>query len=197
MTISYFGYGSLVNSATLPETAQVTPGRLDGWVREWRIRGSNQTGRGVCSLSVAPEEDAKIRGVLATEPKHGLAKLELREWKYDRIDGVGGAFRCDLENLPGPDDMFLFRSKPEHNDWGDADHPILQSYLDCVLAGFHALWGEEGVVHFLETTRGWHVPILADRGEPVYPRAIRLDAVMTEMIDDHLAGLKVRYLTPA
>lgn len=194
MTISYFGYGSLVNVATLPEHTSVTPGRLDGWVREWRIRGKNPAGRGVCSLSVAPEDGTLIKGVLATEPKDGWDKLAQREWKYDRVHGIGGAFRCDDKSAAGPEEMFLFRSKPEHADWGDADHPILQSYLDCVLAGFHAFWGEAGVSHFLDTTRGWHVPILADRDNPVYPRAIRLEQRVAELIDDHLADRKIRYL---
>ena len=194
MTITYFGYGSLVNNATLPEHTEITPGRLDGWVREWRIWGTNQVGRGVCSLSVAPEAGTVIRGVAAVEPKAGLEKLEQREHKYHRVHGVGEAFRCDEKGEPGREDMFLFRSKPEHYGWGDKDHPILQSYLDCVLAGFHASWGEAGVSHFLETTRGWHIPVLADRDQPFYPRAVDLETKLAEMIDDHLSDLKVRFL---
>lgn len=194
MTISYFGYGSLVNTATLPGHTKVTPGSLSGWTREWRIRGKGAMGRGVCSLSVAPDPGTAIRGVLANEPKSGLEKLEQREWKYDRVHGVGEAFSCDEKGADGPEDMFLFRSRREHAHWGDDEHPILQSYLDCVLAGFHAFWGEAGVTHFLETTNGWHVPVLADRSEPVYPRAVQLDAKLAELIDDHLSGLKLRYL---
>lgn len=197
MTITYFGYGSLVNNATLPDHTRIRPGRLDGWVREWRIWGTNQIGRGVCSLSVAPETGSEIRGVAAVEPKTGLQKLEEREHKYHRVHGIGEAFRCDERGASGPDDMFLFRSKPEFHGWGDEDHPILQSYLDCVLAGFHEIWGEEGVSHFLDTTRGWHVPILKDRDNAFYPRAVALDDVMAEMIDDHLADHDVRYIKPA
>ncbi|WP_417668080.1 gamma-glutamylcyclotransferase [Roseibium sp.] len=195
MTISYFGYGSLVNVETLSEHTSVKPGRLDGWVREWRIRGGNAQIGGVCSLSVAPEQGAAIRGVGAQEPKAGLDALNQREWKYDRIDGVGRDFRCEEQQKPGPDEMFLYRSKAEYTGWGDEDHPILQSYLDCVLAGFHAFWGEEGISHFVETTRGWHVPILQDRETPVYPRAVALAPELREAIDDHLSSQKVTYLS--
>ncbi|WP_209003796.1 gamma-glutamylcyclotransferase family protein [Labrenzia sp. CE80] len=194
MTITYFGYGSLVNVATLGSATVVQPGTLTGWVREWRIRGANMQGQGVCALSVAPEATTSIRGVSAREPKAGLEKLDKREGRYHRIDGVGSAFRCDAEGKPGDEAMFLYQSKPEHYGWGCAENPILQSYVDCVLAGFHAFWGEEGIRHFIETTRGWHVPILADRNAPVYPRAVLLQPEVQEMIDDHLADQKVTFL---
>lgn len=194
MTITYFGYGSLVNVGTLAEGATAVPGCLSGWVREWRIWGTNQIGRGVCTLSVGREEGSEIRGVLVTEPKEGLPALEKREHKYDAVHGIGGAFAHDHDGSDGPQDMFLFKSKPEYYGWGDDDHPVLQSYIDCVLQGFHAHWGEAGVRHFLETTRGWHVPVLYDREAPIYPRAIKLEARLREMIDDLLADLKVRHL---
>ncbi|WP_417684165.1 gamma-glutamylcyclotransferase family protein [Roseibium sp.] len=197
MTISYFGYGSLVNVETLNRGASVRPGTLDGWVREWRIRGhSPQTG-GVCSLTVAPEAGASIRGVAVVEPKEGLEALSRREWKYDRVQDIGRAFRCDASGKPGPEGMFLFRSKPEFTDWGDEDHPILQSYVDCVLAGFHAFWGEEGVANFIGTTRGWHVPILADRDCPRYPRAVKLRRDVRELIDTLLSEQGVIHLKPS
>ncbi|ADZ71175.1 hypothetical protein [Polymorphum gilvum] len=195
MTMSYFGYGSLVNVRTLAPAARAQPGCLSGWVREWRIWGTGELGRGVCALTVAPAAGTTLRGVRIDEPAQGLDALLARERKYDRIDGIGAAFRHDADAAPGPQDMFLFRSRPEHYGWGDDDHPILQSYLDCVLAGFHAFWGEAGIVHFLQTTDGWHVPILKDRDAPVYPRAIALDPALREAIDDLLSDQRVRYLS--
>ncbi len=197
MTISYFGYGSLVNVETLNAQTVVTPGRLSGWRREWRIRGKDPKGFGVCSLTVVPEEGSTVFGVAASEPKKGLDVLQRREWKYDRIDGVGPSFRCDARQLAGAEDMFLFRAKPEHYEWGDDEHPILQSYVDCVLAGFHAFWGEAGVRHFMDTTHGWHVPILADRERPIYPRSVKLSRELRDLIDDHLGARKVSYLKVA
>jgi len=197
MTITYFGYGSLVNVETLAEGATAVPGTLAGWVREWRIWGTNQIGRGVCTLSVGQETGSEIRGVLVREPKEGLSALERREHKYHAVHGIGERFSHENDGRSGPEDMFLFKSKPEHYGWGDDDHPILQSYIDCVLAGFHAHWGEEGVRHFLETTRGWHVPVLFDRDNPIYPRAIELEHSLRELIDDLLADLKIRHLQPS
>lgn len=194
MTISYFGYGSLVNVATLPDHAEVTPGTLDGWVRQWSIAGREIEGHGVCSLCVVPRDGVAIRGVMAREPREGLERLERREHMYDKVDGIGERFRCDAQGASGPNDMFLFRAKPRYYGWGDAENPILQSYVDCVLKGFHDFWGEEGVRHFIETTEGWHVPILADRDAPRYPRAIVLSESLRELIDDLLADHGVTYL---
>lgn len=192
--MTYFGYGSLVNINTLNQGTQVSPGCLSGWVREWRITGLNKLGRGVCSLSVGKSTTMTIRGVSATEPKSGLKQLDQREWKYQRINGVGRNFRCDEHGHPGARDMFLYRSRPEHYGWGSVDFPILQSYVDCVLAGFYAFWGEEGIRHFIDTTRGWHVPVLADRETPIYPRAVTPSPDILEVIDDNLSDKKVSYL---
>ncbi|MBO0346103.1 gamma-glutamylcyclotransferase family protein [Roseibium limicola] len=197
MTISYFGYGSLVNTATLPSHTQVTPGTLTGWVRQWSISGRETAKRGVCSLCVVRKEGAQIRGVLASEPRDGLARLEQREYMYDKVSDVGHEFRADEKGGPGPQDMFLFQAKAAHYAWGDAANPILQSYVDCVLTGFHNFWGEEGVRHFFDTTEGWHVPILADRAAPQYPRAIVLDPHVRDLIDGCLGELGVTYLKDA
>lgn len=103
MTITYFGYGSLVNVETLAPDAGATPGRLTGWAREWRIWGTTALGRGVCALSVAPAAGQVIRGVSVSEPKAGLEALEQREHKYQRVtDGVAAAFRCDARAAAGP-----------------------------------------------------------------------------------------------
>lgn len=194
MTISYFGYGSLVNTQTLPEGAQVVPGQLEGWVREWRIWGTTEFSRGICALSVSPKPGVTIRGVLAREPKERLAELDAREAKYHRVAGIGPAFLCDAKKEAGPEDMFLYRSRPEHYGWGSDAYPILQSYIDCVLQGFHAFWGLEGVDHFLETTDGWHVPILKDRQAPIYPRAQIIEDDLLAEFDTRLKNLGVRYL---
>lgn len=195
MTISYFGYGSLVNAETLPEGTDLSPGRLDGWIREWRVCGKDAEGRGRCALSVRRSEGVYIRGVLATECKSGFADLALREKRYDKIDGIGSSFRCDEQGAEGPEDMFLFAASPPHRAWGDETHPILQSYLDCVLKGFFDLWGEEGIGHFLETTEGWEAPVLSDRHAPVYSRAVVLDPDLRALIDERLHAHGIAYLT--
>lgn len=196
MTITYFGYGSLVNVDTIPREAEVTPGRLTGWLRQWRVCGQGEDGQGRCALTVRQEEGSEIWGVMAREPRTRLADLELREQRYLKVEAVGVAFRCEALQQQGPDDLFLFQAAPEHTRWGCDRHPILQSYLDCVLAGYFRTWGEGGIDHFLATTDGWHVPVLADRERPRYPRRIVLDPELADLIDGKLRALGISYLAP-
>lgn len=131
---------------------------------------------------------------MTREQQTRLQALEQRESRYEKIGQIGAAFRCDAEKRPGPDDLFLFKATPENERWGCEQHPILQSYLDCVLAGFQQTWGAEGIDHFLETTDGWHVPVLKDRSAPLYPRAVKIDPNVLDLIDAKLAALNLTYL---
>ncbi len=193
MKIAYFGYGSLVNKATLSRESRSTPGELRGWIREWRVKGAAGDGNGACALTVRPAYGVSIKGVLVNEPATGLAALDLRERRYNRIDGIGADFLAEVEGASGQGDAFLYRAKESHYGWGDEEHPILQSYIDCVLAGYFSYWGIAGIDHFLQTTEGWHAPILADRANPRYPRAISLGLELSGIIDDALRGLGVSY----
>lgn len=192
-TISYFGYGSLVNCDTRVAGSVAVRGRLSGWVREWRIAGPTPRG-GVCSLTVRPEAGTDIRGLMVREHRDGLVTLDKREWRYDRIDLGEGAFRPDVEAVPQDAAGFVYRAKDAHYRWGDEDHPILLSYVDCVLAGFLKHWGEEGVRHFVETTHGWHVPLFDDRADPRYPRAVMISNDQRAFFDEALAEAGARTL---
>jgi glutathione-specific gamma-glutamylcyclotransferase len=195
MTITYFGYGSLVNADTIPADTEVKPGRLRGWIREWRVCGEGEDGQGRCALTVREEPDAEIWGVLAREPRTRLLGLEKREKRYEKIEAIGAAFACEARSKPGPKGLFLFKASPEHRRWGSETHPILQSYLDCVLAGYFKIWGEVGIDHFLRTTDGWHVPVLQDRIRPHYPRSIELDLQLAGLIDEKLKSLGIDFVT--
>lgn len=194
MQIAYFGYGSLVNRRTLAPESRSTPGQLQGWIREWRVRGSAGGSSGACALTVRPQEGVSIKGVLVREPLSGLAALDLREQRYDRVDGIGPDFLADAKAGVRESDVFLYRAKEIHYGWGDEAHPILQSYIDCVLAGYHSYWGIAGIEHFLQTTEGWHAPILADRHQPRYPRAVVLEPGLAGTIDEALKTLGVTFI---
>lgn len=191
MTLTYFGYGSLVNADTVPENAELVPGRLSGWIREWRVCGKWENGQGRCALSVRRHAGSEIWGVMTREAKARLNDLEKRESRYEKVGAISSAFRCDAEQKQGPEDLFLFRASAEHERWGCEQHPILQSYLDCVLAGFDRIWGPAGIDHFLNTTDGWHVPVLQDRNKPHYPRAIRLEREVRRRIDERLEAMEL------
>ena len=198
MKINYFGYGSLVNRDTVSEQADHTPGSLTGWVREWRVcgiaRGTENTSLGRCSLTVRAEPGSEILGVLLSEPVAGLPALEAREKRYEKVHGMGERFQCVALGEPGPSEMFVFQARPEHRRWGCDTYPILQSYLDCVLAGYFRIWGAQGLRHFFETTDGWHVPVLRDRDAPVYRRAIKLEPDLRTLIDNELKGRGIRFV---
>ncbi|MEP3049340.1 MAG: gamma-glutamylcyclotransferase family protein [Roseibium sp.] len=191
MKITYFGYGSLVNAETVPDNAELIPGRLKGWVREWRVCSVWENGQGRCTLSVREDATSEIWGVMTHEHLARMNDLEKRESSYEQVGAIAAAFRCEAEQKPGPRDLFLFRAAPAHQKWGCENHPILNSYLDCVLAGYHSIWGEAGIDHFLETTEGWHVPVLQDREKPVYPRAVHLDKDLRCLIDKKLEPMEL------
>ncbi|KZK83394.1 hypothetical protein PsAD13_02792 [Pseudovibrio sp. Ad13] len=198
--ICYFGYGSLVNEETLPAGTTVVAGQLSGWKREWRgcSKGKEGNGRmsgvGVCALGVRREEGSVIRGAIVLDTKANLPALDKREWHYNRKSLSDDSFVPDCGRQM-PSDTFLYQVQDQYAHWGNDEHPILQSYVDCVMAGFHRLWGREGLLHFMETTDGWdRVPILNDRAEPFYPRAIVLSKELAGTIDDLLKSVNAQYL---
>ncbi|MTI16738.1 gamma-glutamylcyclotransferase [Rhodobacteraceae bacterium RKSG542] len=196
-SFSYFGYGSLVNEDTLPEGTTVVAGELSGYVREWGgcARWNSPTNRiesGVCALSVRKQEGATIKGVLVLDKMVNLPRLDERERHYDRLTLDTKVFAAD-KAAALPDDMFMYKVSKEYAGWGSDEYPILQSYVDCVLAGFDRLWGQAGIDHFMQTTLGWdRVPILNDRHSPFYPRAVSLDRSLHERIDAALSSVGAR-----
>ncbi|MTH96801.1 gamma-glutamylcyclotransferase family protein [Roseibium sp. RKSG952] len=196
MHITYFGYGSLVNVDTLAKDASPLPGRLQGWRREWRVCGRTPDGHGVCALTVTRAPGEEIRGVAVSEPEAGLASLDAREHKYRQVHGVGESFQPEQADADVPGGLFLYQAKDDHYRWGSDSCPIFQSYLDCVLQGFFNFWGEDGLVHFFESTSGWHVPVLADRDAPRYVRARALDRELTALIDALVKDWKLTLVEP-
>ncbi len=177
-----FGYGSLVNRKT-HDFAPSRPAEIKDWQRSWshRIRSS---GQGASSLTITPAPGVSIKGLVSTVRPDQIAGLDAREAGYD------------LHTLPAP--VFggqLAKTDPIHtyisadDQIGDAEHPILQSYLDTVLLGFLREFAESGVTHFLDTTVGWQTPILKDRINPIYPRTTPLAADHADFFDQELKKL--------
>ncbi|HEX2257520.1 MAG TPA: gamma-glutamylcyclotransferase family protein, partial [Afifellaceae bacterium] len=84
MTIfTCFGYGSLVNPATLAPDIVAVPVRLSGWRRAWRLAGPSSYGRR-CTLNVVPDPGCVIDGVVIAQPHGRLAALDRREAEYAR-----------------------------------------------------------------------------------------------------------------
>ena len=189
-----FGYGSLVNKDTLATGTPAIRVRVAGWRRAWRHSGLTAFGRR-CTLTVYPDPDSAIDGVVIAQPMDALPALDQREGQYTRHGVDDGALQWLDPRPDGWPAPFIYVGNGEHRRPGDADHPIMLSYLDVVIAGFLRTFGASGADHFLATTDDWHVPVLNDREAPRYPRALSLSTSERDRVDcclDELAIVPVQ-----
>lgn len=186
--ISYFGYGSLVNRDTRPDAEQATNVVLNGWQRVWNHRVSQNDSRHPCtSLSIEPAEGF-IEGVLVQIAECDLPVLDQREYGYERIRLAATDFVIP-ENLD-VQEVYVYRSLAHNRHLADEHHPVVQSYVDCVMAGYLKRFEEDGLQRFLHSTRGWDRPLLKDRHAPTYPRHVPLPAQHHARFDDLLAPVR-------
>jgi hypothetical protein len=180
--VAYFGYGSLVNRATLrTEIVDIVPARLVGWRRCWRPR-PDMPGFPAALLTVRREPGAICDGVLIVDRAENLAAVDLREARYRRVR----LEKAEVEVSATSDGEF-----PTYVYEADLEippHPepplILQSYLDAVMQGFHHMHGEGGLRRFLAETHGFsEIAIRPDRESPVYPRAVLLSEAERALFD--------------
>ena len=185
-----FGYGSLVNKDTLAPGTRTVRVRVAGWRRAWRHSGLTSFGRR-CTLTVYPDAAGAIDGIVIAQPMDTLPALDQREGQYTRHAIDAGALDWLDPRPDGWPDPFVYVGNDEHRRPGDADHPIMLSYLDVVIAGFLKTFGASGADHFVKTTDDWHVPVLNDRTAPRYPRALSLSTSERRRVDRCLAELGV------
>lgn len=171
MVDSFFGYGSLVNAAT-HDYPNTRPATLRGWRRVW-VQSST---RNIAFLSVKPDPLSMISGLIADIGDLGWDILDQREAAYDR----------QILQTEGFEGVTLYQAKPSAMAPLGGGQPILLSYLDCVVQGFHTIYGIDGVRDFFRSTTGWDTPILNDRAAPIYPRAQVLSDAETACTDDHI-----------
>lgn len=173
----FFGYGSLVNRAT-HVYAQAARAQLSGWRRKWVFT----QGRATAYLSVIEDRATTIEGLIAQVPGADWSALDAREHGYARILSGAAARHPHAPQTQ----ISHYAVPPEHWVTGTDTH-ILLSYLDVVVQGYLAEYGAGGVADFFATTDGWDTPVLNDRAAPRYPRAQRLTAQETALVDQHLA----------
>ncbi|PIE35263.1 MAG: hypothetical protein CSA54_05775 [Gammaproteobacteria bacterium] len=163
---------------------------IKGWRRVWshRVEAPNRD-FGCTSLNVERHPEATISGVLVRMPMSELPTLDLRESGYVRIP----LDRDDLVLAPEHAsltrdcrELFLYSSLPKNTSPANRQRPILQSYVDCVMAGFERVFGDEGLAAFIDSTRGWQWPRVNDRDDPYYPRAVPLDGESHRHFDELL-----------
>ncbi len=180
----FFGYGSLVDSRT---HVHAPTARVAGWRRAWcRIEG-----RPLAILTAVRAPGAEIDGLIAPVVDGDWAALDAREFCYLRRDAT-----ADVTHDTEAREIAIYEVPQVDRLTTDADCPILLSYLDVVVHGYLTEFGPEGVARFIETTDGWHTPVLDDRAAPRYPRAQSLSAECRALVDDLLAKAGSRILTP-
>lgn len=175
-----FGYGSLVNRATRPGRCEAERASIRGFLRAF----AHRTGRSGTVLTIRRAPDREIEGVFFAVDEATAAALDRREHRYERVPLGRGDY-----TYAAPESILRA---------GTRDHPILRSYLDCVLAGYFDPGGAGAVAAFLDTTTGLESPILDDRADPRYVRAVRLSPAAAAAIDEELCGrgLLDRLFTP-
>ena len=186
--IAYFGYGSLVNLASL-RTPYITahPASLTGWQRVWlersRVHGSFAPVDNLAFLSVERSEGARIDGMVIEDHASSLPELDRREALYDRQDVEPSHLHASHGDLPPYKRMFLYVAQ---TGLAETEPPpnILRSYLDVVAQGYLTHFGQAGLERFRVSTRNFHFPILEDRHEPIYPRHVTLTEPERVVIDD-------------
>lgn len=176
----FFGYGSLVNRAT-HHYANAHPASVRGWRRAWRHTDL----RDVAFLTVVPDDSTTIEGLIAGVPGDDWAALDEREAAYGRVP-VSDHVTHPLPHRP---EIAIYAIEAGKHRAPTQDHPILLSYVDVVLQGYLREFGKAGAQAFLDTTDGWHAPVLDDRAAPIYPRHQTLTTLERDFIDNALAAL--------
>jgi len=175
----FFGYGSLVNSAT-HEFQPVYPATLRGWRRAWVARPE----RALCYLSAVSDPEGHIDGLIAPVPQADWSALDMREAAYQRHMQ---AHAIDHESPAA--EIAVYAVAPSEMSSPGSRNPILLSYLDTVIEGFQTVYGDAGVAAFFATTAGWTAPILDDRASPQYRRATQPGPNITSRVDAALGDL--------
>ncbi len=171
MAIDYlFGYGSLINSESRARTGMsgtTIPVRVKGIQRIWNFVDRDTRMR---ALGVVVREASMTNGILASVPSSDLWRFDQREAGYTRT-------RLDPASVIGwnekqvPDGI-IWTYLPNEPAWPSADCPIVQSYVDVVLAGCLEV-SESFAAEFVRTTSNWDYPWVDDRSAPRYVRALR------------------------
>ncbi|NOX39316.1 MAG: gamma-glutamylcyclotransferase, partial [Alphaproteobacteria bacterium] len=155
-----------------------------GWRRSWRHTNL----RAVAYLTVEPAPRSAIQGLIASVPNDDWSALDQREHAYDRV----ALSPSEVDCAQGAEiSVQLYKTSPKNDAPPSVRHPVLQSYLDTVVAGYLDVFGAEGASDFFASTTGWDAPILDDRHEPIYPRTTTIDAATRRFIDTKLDALGV------
>lgn len=183
-----FGYGSLINTPSREGTGRAgipaLPARVSpdfGHVRSWCARSRS----GFTALGLRPrapgEEPTTINGVVFPVDAGLLPRFDRREGGYNRVPVPAHLIETvSWQRLPERGTIWIYVPKSVADPtaaplFPDADHPIVQSYVDLVLQG--ALeHGGSFATELIMTTADWGRFWLNDREVARRPWAANRDA---------------------
>lgn len=181
-----FAYGSLLNKATWSFNAEIELVRVSGWVRQWRQIVQTEKGK-ICALTITPDTKSTIDGILLAADTQTVNNLIKREVGYNKTEILSSnIFNINNKHSFNNEHFITFVASTQTSAWATKTAPILLSYIDVVAKGYFDLFGLEGVINFFNTTQGWNLPILNDRDQPLYPRALQLNAELLELVDQQI-----------
>ena len=181
--VGYFGFGSLVNKHTLRTSyVDIVPATLKGYSRHWQARSETFENH-VSLLSIHADEACEIKGMIVFDLLENLPLVDEREAGYSRHKLTHDQVEIgDGTHLP--DELYVYIA--DEVAGAKDDGALLQSYLDAVMQGFRNEYGDAGVAHFVDTTKGFNRKIYLDRSTPLYPRDVKLTEDEKAMFDVEL-----------
>lgn len=182
--VGYFGFGSLVNKQTLRTSyVDIFPATLRGYSRHWQARSTALFDNHISLLSIHPDAACEIKGMIVLDLLENLPLVDEREEGYSRhkleqsqLDVMGET------NLP--ENLYVYIA--DETEGATDEGALLQSYLDAVMQGFRNEYGDEGVSHFVDTTKGFNRSINLDRHAPLYPRDVQVSDAEIALFDAEL-----------
>lgn len=181
--VGYFGFGSLVNKNTLrTRYVDIIPASLRGWRRHWQARTITLK-EDIALLSIHRDPSCTIKGMIVVDHLENLPLVDEREVGYSRhrLTTSDLDLQTDFE-LPSDLYVYIADEAVDQQDTG----ALLQSYMDAVMQGFRNEYGDDGVWHFVETTKAFERPVIQDRNKPLYPRSVSLKPEEVELYDKAL-----------
>lgn len=172
--LAVFGYGSLVNRASVTDTlgssaGEPIPARLAGWRRRWSLVRDNRTAeKGFApagddepfdwclGLNIEPGNgDDWLNGALIEIHEAALERLRLRELRYDEVDVTDAVSPASFERV------VAFRAKA--SNFAGAPPPravVIATYLEACEVAFEGL-GPGQLEAFHATTESPPVPVVS------------------------------------
>ncbi|GLT19513.1 gamma-glutamylcyclotransferase [Vibrio zhanjiangensis] len=183
MATYIFGYGSLINSASRQltgATGLAYPAIIHGFKRTWGKLDKSDT----LSPLVVQKGQGLVNGVLIEIQASELQEFDIRERSYSRVQVSPSQIGSDAI-ITSDDNVWLYlnnNAKPPCQQV-----PIMQSYVDTVLAGCLEI-SEPFAKQFIEHTLGWHFPRQDDRHQPQYTHLAGVYQHHYALIDKLLKG---------